>query len=137
MAERFLLDTSAILTHTDQEDGAAVVEDLLAQGAAGRIGLEVASISLTELYYIALRAAGEDGAARLLALVRSWPLDWIPADERVLLQAGLLKAFNRLSLADALIAATAKLRSSVLVHKDPELALLSGELELLELPPKK
>jgi predicted nucleic acid-binding protein len=44
-----------------------------------------------------------------------------------------MKAFHRLSFADALAAAAAKLRGATLVHKDPELDSLSGEVALLSL----
>ncbi len=134
MAERFLLDTSAIFTYTDQEDGFEVVRDLLVRATGGLCELQVATITLTELYYVALRDQGEDGAVRLLGLVKAWPLSWVPADERTLLLAGHLKASHRLSLADSLIAATAILRGAILVHKDPELTSLRRELELLDLP---
>jgi len=51
--------------------------------------------------------------------------------------AGRIKAFHRLSFADALIAAVAKLRGATLVHKDPELEALAPELALLSLPYKR
>jgi predicted nucleic acid-binding protein len=54
-----------------------------------------------------------------------------------LLQAGKLKATYRLSVADAIIAAVAKLRQAKLVHKDPELAALAAEVALLTLPFKQ
>jgi ribonuclease VapC len=73
-----------------------------------------------ELSYIMLREQGEDEAAQLVALVKSWPITWVYPDEKLLLQAAKLKAFHRLSLADALIAAVAKLHGATLVHKDPE-----------------
>ncbi len=90
-----------------------------------------------ELYYVALQEKGEDEATKLIALVKSWPVTWIYPDERTLLQAGKIKAAYRLSVADALIAAVAKLRQATLVHKDPELAALATEVALLTLPFKK
>jgi hypothetical protein len=44
-----------------------------------------------EIYYITLRASGEDLTARLVALVKSWPLIWVYPDEKILLQAGKLR----------------------------------------------
>lgn len=134
MADLYVLDTSAIFAFTDQEDGSAEVERLLDAALAGQCRLEACSISLMELYYIALREKGEDEAGRLIALVKSWPVAWVYPDERTLLQAGKLKAFHRLSVADALIAAVAKLHQAMLVHKDPELEALATEVPLLTLP---
>lgn len=69
-----------------------------------------------------------------MALLKAWSLKWVDPDEKVLLQAGRLKASHRLSVADALIAAVAKLHHATLVHKDPELEALRGQIELLSLP---
>lgn len=136
MADRYVLDTSAILAFLGGEQGADSVERLLRAARAGRIQVLVCSISLMEVFYTALRAKGEDEAVRLLALVRAWPLEWVYPDEKVLLQAGSLKASYRLSVADALIAAVARLHHAKLVHKDPELEALKGQIELLSLTSK-
>lgn len=90
-----------------------------------------------ELYYIALQETNEDEAVQLVGIVKSWPVTWIYPDEKALMLAGRIKAFHRLSFADALIAAVAKLRGATLVHKDPELDALAHELALLSLPYKR
>jgi predicted nucleic acid-binding protein len=56
--------------------------------------------------------------------------------EEVLLTAARIKATHELSVADAWVGATAVLTRSQLVHRDPELRALAGDLPLLELPPK-
>ena len=137
MTELYVLDTSAILTYTDREAGVVEVETLLENARLHKCRMEACSISLMEIYYITLRADGEDLASKLVALVKSWPLIWVYPDEKILLQAGKLKASYRLSVADALIAAVAKLHGARLVHKDPELAAMSGIISLLNLPYKK
>jgi len=136
-AERYLLDTSAILALTDQEDGFERVEELLDRATSGDVEVAICAMSLMELFYITLQEQGEDAAARLVALVKSWPVRWIFPDERMLLFAGRLKAFHRISFADALIAGSAKLSESVLVHKDPEFDSLAEEVPLLSLPYKR
>jgi len=133
----YVLDTSAIFAFSDQEKGADQVEALLKEATVGKCLLIACSISLMEVYYVTRMEEGEDKAAELVALVKSWPVEWIYPDERTLLQAGKLKAAYRLSIADALIAAVAKLRQAILVHKDPELANLADEVRLLNLPFKK
>lgn len=136
MADRYVLDTSAILTLTDQEEGADEVETILDAASADTCRIEVCAISLMELSYIVLREQGEDNAAQLVALVKSWPVIWVYPDEKILLQAAKLKASHRLSLADALIAAVAKLHDATLVHKDPEFEALAQQISLLTLPYK-
>lgn len=136
MAERYVLDTSAILAFLGGEPGADRVEHLLRGARTGRHEVLVCSITLMELFYTAMRVKGEDAAVRLLALVKAWPLEWVYPDEKVLLQAGRLKASHRLSVADALVAAVARMQGATLVHKDPELEPLKGQVDLLSLPSK-
>jgi predicted nucleic acid-binding protein len=134
--ERYLLDTSATLAVTDREDGFEKVEQLLEQAADGEADVGVCAVSLMELYYITLQEQGEDQAAQLVGLVKSWPVRWIYPEEKALLLGGRIKAFHRLSFADAIIAAVARLHEAVLVHKDPEFETLADEISLLNLPYK-
>ncbi len=46
------------------------------------------------------------------------PIDWLEASEPLLVQAAQIKACQRLSLADAWIAATALQSGATLLHKD-------------------
>jgi len=113
------------------------VERLLRGTRAGGHEVLACSITLTEISYTAVRAKGEDATARMLALVNAWPLEWVDPGENALLQAGRLKASHRLSVADALVAAVARMQAATLVHKDPELDALRDEVDLLSLVAKK
>jgi predicted nucleic acid-binding protein len=137
VGDLYVLDTSAIFTFTDQEEGADKIEQLLDSARKHQCRLEICAISLMEIYYIALMERGEDEATRLVGLVKSWSMSLVYPDEKTLLQAGKLKAAYRLSVADALIAAVAKLHDATLAHKDPELVALAKEVKLLSLPFKK
>lgn len=136
MSEIFVLDTSSILAFTDEEDGCEEVEQLLDAARKKECFVEISSMSLLEVYYLVLREQGEDKAAELIAIIKSWPVNFVYPDEKILLQAGKLKAFYKLSVADALISATAKLHHATLVHKDPELLALADEVTLMTLPLK-
>lgn len=48
------------------------------------------------------------------------PIDWLEASEPLLVQAAQIKVCQRLSLADAWIAATALQCGATLLHKHPE-----------------
>jgi predicted nucleic acid-binding protein len=129
----YLLDTSAILALTDQEEGWETVAELLKEAAAGKCRIECCAASLMELYYLTIQERNEQEAAQLVGTVKTWPVSWIYPDEKLFLLAGRIKALHRLSVADALIAAVAKLHGATLVHKDPEISLLS-DLAQLALP---
>lgn len=128
----FLLDSSALFSFLEDEAGADRVEDLL---RAEKVYLPW--VALLEVHYVSRQGRGEDVANGRLALLKTLPAEIIwQHDEPALLLASRFKAQNRLSLADALIAAIAGQLSAVLVHKDPEFEALSGALELEALPYK-
>jgi predicted nucleic acid-binding protein len=86
--------------------------------------------------YVFATEKGEGAAKELIILVKSLPVHRVDSNERITLSAGRIKANHRLSVADAFIAATAIDKDAVLVHKDPELEVISKYTETLELPYK-
>jgi predicted nucleic acid-binding protein len=130
--EPYLLDTSALLTLIEEEAGAARVEETL-RGEACLIPW----LAALEVHYVTQQERGIDEAEERLALIEYLPAELIwEADHAVLRQAARFKAEHRISLADAVIAGFAAVRHAVLLHKDPEFQVLSGQLTLEELPLK-
>lgn len=130
--DRYLLDTSALLTLIEDEAGADRVEQLLTQAEVW-----LPWLALLEATYITRQERGESEAERRYALIKQLPatLLW-EIDEPILLTAARLKADHHLSLADALIAAYAMQRQATLLHKDPEFETLAGQVSLEALPYK-
>lgn len=129
----YLLDTSAILTLLEDEEGAQRVESLLRKEE-----ILLPFLALLETYYITLQEQSEDVADLRYALLKQLPATILwTMDEPTLLAAGRLKAYYRVSLADALIAAFAIRHHAILVHKDPEMSLLAETVQLETLPYKK
>lgn len=128
----YLLDTSAILTMIEDEEGAARVEQVLREQDAF-----VTWISLLEVYYISRQERGPAEAEQRYALLKALPVTLLWAiDEPTLVLAGRLKADYRLSLADAIIAAYARQQQAVILHKDPEFEALADLVGLEALPYK-
>jgi predicted nucleic acid-binding protein len=129
-ADRYLLDTSAILVLMEDEDGADRVEGILREGE-----VILPFPVLLETYYISLQERSEPVADERYTLLRHLSATEIwSVDEPTLLTAARLKARFRLSLADALIAAFAVRKDAVLVHKDPELEALGKQVRQEILP---
>ena len=129
---RYLLDTSAILTLIEDEDGAGRVEEILHEG---KVFLPFPV--LIETYYISLQERSETIADERYALLRHLSATEIwSVDEPTVLTAARLKARFRVSFADALIAAFAVRSSAVLVHKDPEFEVLADQVLQESLPYK-
>jgi predicted nucleic acid-binding protein len=132
MSSLYILDTSALLTFIEDEDGAEHVEDLLRNEQ-----VLLPWVVLLELMYITQRERGVAEAEKRYALIKYMQTNILwEADEPILIKAAQLKATHRLSLADAIIASVAFQRQAVLVHKDPEYQVLEGELSLETLPYK-
>ncbi len=129
---KYLLDTTAVLTFLEDEEGAGRVESLLRQEE-----IILPYLVLLETYYITLQEQSEDVADKRYALLKQLPATILwEVDEPTLLIAGRFKAYHRLSLADAIIAAFAQRQGAILVHKDPELEALAEFVEQEVLPYK-
>lgn len=133
----YLLDTSAILAFTDNEEGAGKVQEVLESAKNGELRAAISSMSIMELYYVTRQEVGEEAANQIIFLTRSLPCEELPLIGELILSAGSLKARYHISVADAWIAATAKFHGMVLLHKDPEFEPLKEELDVLELPYKR
>ena len=132
--ERYLLDTSAVLTLLEDEEGAERVERLL-RDAESEVLLPF--LALLETYYITFQEQSEATAGQRYALLKQLPVTFLwSVDEPTLLTAARFKAQYHLSLADALIASFAHQHGAVLVHKDPEFEALAGQVRQEPLPYK-
>ena len=89
-----------------------------------------------EVYYITLQERDLDEALARIDLMAALPILRVESTESLSTLAAEIKASHRLSVADAWIAALAKERSAVLVHKDPEFDQLETLIEVLRLPYK-
>lgn len=118
--EVYILDTSALLTYIENEEGAEDVEKLLIRAEKEDVIIYLAFISLTEVYYITMKERDESVALKRVELIKSLAVSVEESNEELNLFAGKLKATNRISLADAYIAALCHEHNGVLVHKDPE-----------------
>ena len=136
MVKNYVLDTSAIFSYTKSEDGAETVEHILTGAERNKCKVYISFISLMEVYYNSWQEKGEDMAKELAVLLKSLPAQIVESSERLILSAGRIKANKRLSVADAIIVATAMEKSAVLIHKDPELENVSQYVESLKLPYK-
>ena len=130
----YVLDTSALFAFTKEEEGSAVIEDILSLAKKRKAVVYLSFISLMELYYITWQEKGQEAARELTILIQSLPIEKVHSAERLILSAGWIKANYQLSVADAIIAATALEKGAILVHKDPEFKALSDKIEMIDLP---
>jgi len=118
--KRYLLDTSALLTLRDEEDGAEQVAAILGQARQQRAHCFACFLTLMEVFYRVWKDEGELAGRLAYEQCQALPLTWIHEDKALLEKAAAVKATQQISLADAWIGACAILQNAELVHKDPE-----------------
>jgi predicted nucleic acid-binding protein len=127
----YLLDTSALLTLRDDEEGADQVARLLYQAQRGQIRCLGCFMTLMEFFCRIWKDEGEAAARFAYEQCYSLPITWVHENRELLEGAAKLKATFPLSVADAWIAAAALTENAELVHKDPELESLPCKQLLL------
>lgn len=120
MKKRRVLDSYALLAYLQGEPGGRKVRDLLEEAQTSGVPPLMCVVNLGEVYYILHRELGADGAAEYLEAIKLLPIDLVPADEEVSIQAAKIKAEHAISYADCFAAAVAVLHNTSLVTGDPE-----------------
>ena len=113
-----------------------VVLDPPQQAWLGEAEVHASFATLTELEYVRTRERDAQQATELLAFAKSQPVKWCHTDDLLCSAAAKLKAAQKISFADAFVAATALRFNATLVHKDPEFAALGAVIKQHPLPPK-
>lgn len=131
----FVLDTSAVLTILNREEGLDTVLTLLDMAKDQQHELYLPFMVLMELEYLLLRRVSPEETMVILTMVRAWPVHVPESSEEWRHQAATLKSRSPLSVADAWIASLAILKNAELIHKDPEFEQVAG-LPMLKLPYK-
>ncbi len=130
---RYVLDTSAVLTVLNDEEGIETVLDLLKAAHSGGALVYLPFMTLMELEYLNLRRHSQEETQRVLNLVEAWPVEIEHSTEEWCHEAAQVKARGLVSVADAWICSLARLLDAELVHKDPKYDAVPG-LKALPLP---
>jgi predicted nucleic acid-binding protein len=131
--ERYVLDSSALLTLWNNEDGTELVERVLHSG--GKVF--VSFMSLMECRYRLWKNIGLEESEQFSVYLEPLPLEivWVSGD--IFEKAIEIKATKNLSVCDSWIIATAIQTGSVLMHKDPEFDQVKDLVALETLPYKR
>ena len=130
--DRYLLDTSALISLIEGEAGAERVDRILREAE-----VLLPWVSIFEAVYISRRIRGEAEADFRYTLLKQLSATFLwEMNEPLLLTAARFKANHRLSFGDALIAAYAFQNHAILLHKDPEFEQVKAIVKLKALPYK-
>ena len=121
MAERYLLDTSAVLAAWQGEPGERDVKALLEQVAAGNCEIFTSFMTFFEAYYVTKRRTGEAKAIEIYNWLHRLPIQRVDLEEEgILISAADIKSQHSVSAIDAWIIATGLAKAAAIVHKDEE-----------------
>lgn len=134
--EPVVLDTSAILTLWNNEDGASIVEKVIREASPLK-PVYLSFMTFMECRYRVWKDLGKSAADELFRSLSHLPVTRVDVDDMLIMTASQLKAQHRISVADSWIIATAITRNATLVHKDPEFDALSDTVTMKTLPYKK
>jgi predicted nucleic acid-binding protein len=118
---KIVLDTKPLIKLFAQEEGWDAVREILSRVEAGDVEAAVSVVTLTEIYYKYMRENRADLAEERTSQFRyAVYLKKLLVDEEVAVKAGDLKGKYEVSIADALIAATAYFEESTVISDDPD-----------------
>jgi len=129
---RYVFDTSALLTLWNDEEGADLVDNILRSGTP----ICVSFMSYMEGRYRLWKTGGRAESDEFGKYLELLPLRRINITDAIFEKSIEIKATKNLSVCGSWIAATAVVEDAVLVHKDPEFEQLKTIVKLKALPYK-
>lgn len=115
-----VLDSFALLLFLRKERGGTRIGALLEKAKKGERQLYMCWLNVGEIYYKVFREYGERRAESILALVRTFPIQFVSLDDELVVAAAKVKADYPISLADCFVVATAQRFSAKIVTGDPD-----------------
>nr|VFK36776.1 MAG: Predicted nucleic acid-binding protein, contains PIN domain [Candidatus Kentron sp. SD]VFK40384.1 MAG: Predicted nucleic acid-binding protein, contains PIN domain [Candidatus Kentron sp. SD]VFK78333.1 MAG: Predicted nucleic acid-binding protein, contains PIN domain [Candidatus Kentron sp. SD] len=142
MNDKYVFDTSALLTYIKDEEGAETIADLLGKALDGEISIFISIITALEFFSASVKKEGWAVAKERLELMEDLPLTQEPLIPDLRKTIGEMQfkiidemtAVKRLPFADSCIAGLAKSKNAILVHKDRHFQSVEDEIEQLPLP---
>jgi len=126
-----VLDSYALIAYLNKEDGYNIVSEIFEKCALSDDYALMCVVNIGEVYYHALRVGGEKKAKLFLEVIKALPIDIVEANINLTLLAAQIKAYNKMSYADAYAAALAKMKKAQLITGDKEFKVLENEIKII------
>lgn len=123
----YVFDTSSILAFLEGEKGAEAVGSLIREVESGKAEGIISPLVTTEVHYFYARRDSVEKANEILFQLKFSGLRTLPIDEDIAVRASSYK-LKGLPIADAYVAATAKMLRAKLVADDRHFADLDIDL---------
>ena len=126
----YVLDACAVLAFLDEEAGCDKVYELFQQAETEQATLYMNIVNVMEVYYKRIRNKGDIGVKTFTDFLRLSPIHIVSIapdiTDRMFLEASRFKAQGGMSLADAILLATASCNNAIVVTCDHH------ELDIIE-----
>ncbi len=130
--DSYVLDTSALLTLWNDEQGADSVEHVLRSNAK----IYISFMTCMESRYRLWKNIGKEESEEFSRYLDLLPVKRVDITDAIFEKAIEIKATHTLSVCDSWIIATAVEKNAVIVHKDPGFEQVKTMVELKTLPYK-
>lgn len=125
-----VLDASALICYLEKEAGYEKVKNLLAKAVESERNLLMATINWGEVNYILVRDYGLQEADKVLNLIDTFPIEFVPADLTLTRQAAFYRATKKLPYVDCFAVALTKLRKGELITGDREFKVVKEDIKI-------
>ncbi len=126
----FVLDSYAVIAFFEDEPGAQIVEQILAEAESGKATLLMSIINWGEVYYSIYRSKGEDKAEEAILIIEQLLIKVVEIDRNLMYQAAKLKANHAIALGDCISAALAINMNYSVVTGDKEFKKLGKQVKI-------
>lgn len=127
MTKNVVFDSYALIAHFRDEQGADLISNLLSEMVLEEKTGFISVINIGEVYYMLYKKAGLKNAEKALEVIKTFPIEVVPADYNFTYAAAQLKSRFKISYADAFAAALTIQKKGTLITGDPEFKSLSKE----------
>ncbi len=128
---KYVFDSYAMFAYLEGEDGAEKVAKILKDALNGRAEIFMSVINWGEIFYIILREQGEGTAELYLKTIERYPIKIVEVAKDLTLQAAKIKAFNKMSYADAFAVALSINKRAKLVTGDKEFQSVERKVKIV------
>ncbi len=128
---KYVLDSFALISYIEGEKGAKIVANILKEALTDKAEIFMSVINWGEIYYIVLREQGKEVAELYLKTINRYPIKIVDVDKSLTLEAANVKAFNKMSYADAFAVALAKFQKAKLVTGDKEFKAIENKVKVV------
>ena len=126
-----VLDAYSLLAYLEGESGADKMIEVIKEARDSGRDLLLSVVNWGEVYYITFREAGRVRAEEVAHLISALPIRLVDVDLDLIRQAAVYKATKKMSYADCIAAALARVHKAELVTGDDDFKQLEDEIKIL------